>query len=69
MKETEKILEIRVEIGTVLASKQTEYVYKKVQLGSLINKDAIKDEIDSDVELDKMDNNSGHEKSYRELSQ
>ena len=42
-------------------------MYKKVQLGSLINKDTIKGEIDSDVELDKIDNNSGDENPYKEL--
>ena len=50
-----------------LTSKQTEYVYKKVELGSLVNKDTIKEEIDSDVELDKIDNNSGDENPYKEL--
>ena len=50
-----------------LTSKQTEYIYKKVELGSLINKDTIKEEIDSDVELDKIDNNSGDENLYKEL--
>ena len=39
-----------------LTPKQTEYIYKKVELGSLINKDMIKEEIDSDAELDKIDN-------------
>ena len=42
-----------------LTPKQTIYIYKKVELGSLINKDTIKDEIDSDAELGKIDNNSG----------
>ena len=32
-----------------------------------INKDTIKEEIDSDVELDKIDNNSGDENLYQEL--
>ena len=50
-----------------LMSKQTEYVYKKRELGSLINKDMIKDEIDSDVEIDNIDNNSGGKNPYREL--
>ena len=50
-----------------LTPKQTEYIYKKVELGSLINKDMIKEEIDSDVELDKIDDNSGDENPYREL--
>ena len=50
-----------------LTPKHTEYIYKKVELGSLINKDTIKEEKDSDVELDKMDNTSGDENPYREL--
>ena len=33
-----------------LTHKQTEYIYKKVELGSLINNDIIKEEIDSDAE-------------------
>ena len=50
-----------------LTPKQTEYIYKKVELGSLINKDTIKEEMDSDVELDKIDDNSGDENLYKEL--
>ena len=42
-----------------LTPKQTKYIYKKVELGSLINKETTKEEIDSDVELDKTDDNSG----------
>ena len=37
-----------------LIPNQTEYIYKNVELGSLINKDMIKEEIDSDAELDKI---------------
>ena len=50
-----------------LTSKQAYYIYRKVELGSLINKNTMKEEIDTDVELDKMDNNSGDENLYREL--
>ena len=50
-----------------LISKQTEYIYEKVELGSLINKDTIKKERDSDVELGKIDDNSGGENLCREL--
>ena len=42
-------------------TKQADYIYRKVELGSLINKNTMKEEIDPDVELDKMDNNSGDE--------
>ena len=50
-----------------LTPKQTEYIYKKVELGSLINKNTIKMETNPDIELDKIDNNSGEETLYREL--
>ena len=36
-----------------LTKKQAGYVYRKVELGSLIHKNAMKEEIDQDVELDK----------------
>ena len=50
-----------------LTSKLTKYIYKKVELGSLINKNTMKEEIDSDIKLDRIDNNSGDENPYREL--
>ena len=50
-----------------LTSKQTEYIYKKVELNSLINKYTIKNEIDSDIALDKMNDYNGDENPYREL--
>ena len=46
---------------------QTSFVYKKVELGSLINKNTTKEELDVDVELDRMDNNNGDENPYRDL--
>ena len=42
-------------------------MYRKVELGSLINKSTLKEEIDPDVELGKMDDNSGDKNPYREL--
>ena len=50
-----------------LTLRQAEYIYKKVELGSLINKNTMKEEIDPSVELNRMDNNSGDENPYREL--
>ena len=44
-----------------LSPKQTEYICKKVELGTLINKNTMKEEIDTDIELDRMDDNSGDE--------
>ena len=43
------------------------FIYKKVELGSLINKNTIKQELDADIELDRMDDNSGDENPYEEL--
>ena len=50
-----------------LTTKQADYIYRKVELGSLINKKTMKEEIDPDIEIDKMDDNSGNENPYREL--
>ena len=50
-----------------LTPKQTKYIHKKVELSSLINKGTIKEEINSDVELYKIDTCSGDENPYKEL--
>ena len=50
-----------------LTLRQADYIYKKVELRSLINKNTMKEEIDSDVKLDMMDDNSSDENPYREL--
>ena len=47
--------------------KQTRYIYKKVESSSLVNKEVAKDEINSDAEMDRIDNDSGDENLYREL--
>ena len=44
-----------------LTMKQADYIYRKVELGSLINKNTMKEEIDQDVELDMMDDTSSDE--------
>ena len=50
-----------------MTPQQTDFIYKKVELGSLINKNTIKEELDANIELDKMDDNGGDENPYREL--
>ena len=42
-------------------------MYRKVELGCLINKNTMRQELDQDIELDKMHNTSGDENPYREL--
>ena len=46
-----------------LTTKQANYVYREVELRHLISKNMMKQEIDQDIELDKMDDTS----LYREL--
>ena len=50
-----------------LTSIQADCIYRKVELGSLVNKNTMKEETDPDVELDKKDNSSGDENPSREL--
>ena len=50
-----------------MTPRQTNFIYKKVELGSLINKNTAKEELDADTELDRMDDNNGEENPYRDL--
>ena len=50
-----------------MTPQQTNFVYKKVEVGSLINKNTIKGELDADIELERMDDNSKDENPYKEL--
>ena len=51
--------------GNCLTPQQTDFIYKKVELSSLINKETIREELDSEVESDKIDDNSGDKNPYR----
>ena len=44
-----------------LTTKQANYVYRKVQSGIIINKNMMRQEIDQDTELDKMNDTCGDE--------
>ena len=50
-----------------LTTKQVNFVYRKVELGSLINKSTMRQEVDQDIELDKIDYTSGEENLYRDI--
>ena len=50
-----------------LTPQQKNFVYKKVELGSLINRNMIKEELDADVELERTGDNSGDDNPYKEL--
>ena len=42
-------------------------MYRKVELGNLINKSMMRQEVNQDIELNKMDDTSGDENPYGEL--
>ena len=50
-----------------MTPQQTNFVYKKVELDSLINKNMIKEELGAGIELERMDNNSTDENPHKEL--
>ena len=43
------------------------FIYNKIGLGSFINKNTIKEELNADVELERIDNNRGDKNPYKEL--
>ena len=47
--------------------KQTKYIHKKVELGCLINKETMKNAIDLDMELDRVDDERRDKNPYKEL--
>ena len=53
--------------GNCLTPKQADFIYRKVELSSLINKETVREELDPETELDKIDDNSGDKNLYREL--
>ena len=50
-----------------LTAKQADHIYRKVESGNLININTMRQEIDQNIELDKMDNTSGNDNPHREL--
>ena len=50
-----------------IAQTDNIYIYKKVELASLINKVTIQEKVDLDAELDRVDDDSRDENPYKEL--
>ena len=50
-----------------MTPRQTNFIYRKVELGSFINKNTVKEELYADAELDIKDDNNGDENPYRDL--
>ena len=54
-------------VGQYLTRDQARYVYKKVETGQVINIDTVKQEIEQEKQLNRMDDDSGEVNPYREL--
>ena len=54
-------------VGQYLTRDQTRYIYKKVEIGEMINMDTIQQEIEQEKELNRMDDENGEINPYREL--
>ena len=54
-------------VGQFLTKEQTRYIYKKIEIGEIINTDMIEQEIEQERQLDKMDDTSGETNPYKEL--
>ena len=54
-------------VGQYLTRDQTRYIYKKVEMGGVINTDIIQQEIEQEKQLSKIDDMNGEVNSNREL--
>ena len=54
-------------VGQYLTRDQTRYIYKKVEMGEMINTDIIQQEIEQEKQLSKIDDMNGEVNPYREL--
>ena len=54
-------------VGQYLTRDQTRYIYKKVEMGEMINMDTIQQEIEQEKQLSKIDDMNGEINLYREL--
>ena len=53
-------------IGQYLTRDQTRYIYKKIETGEMINTDTIKQEIEQEKQLNRIDDDNGEINPYRE---
>ena len=57
----------RPSVGQFLTREQTNYIYKKIETGEMINTDTIEQEMEQEEQLSKMDGTSGETNLYHEL--
>ena len=54
-------------VGQYLTRDQARYIYKRVQMGEVMNMDIIQQEIEQEKQLNKIDDMKGKINPYREL--
>ena len=54
-------------VGQYLTRDQAKYVYKKVEIGEMINMNMIQQEIEQEKQINRMDDRNGEINPYREL--
>ena len=57
----------RPNVGQYLTREQTSYVYKKTELGEVINTDTLQQELEHEGQLNKIDDTSRETNTYKEL--
>ena len=59
--------DIHPTIGQYVTRDQTKYVYKKVEMGEMINADTVQQEIEQEKQLNRMHDENGEINPYRKL--
>ena len=54
-------------VGQFLTREQTNYIYKKIETGDMINTDTIEQQMEQEGQLSKIDDTSGETNLYHEL--
>ena len=57
----------RTYVGQFITREQTRYIYRKVETGEIINIDTIKQEMEQEEQLSKIDDTKGETNPYQEL--
>ena len=55
----------RPNVGQYLTREQANYVYKKTELGEVVNTDTLQQELEHDRQLNKIDDTRGETNSYK----
>ena len=54
-------------VGQFLTREQTRYIYRKVEIGEIINTDMIEQEIEQEKQLNRIDDTNRETNPYKEL--